>query len=92
MTGRREDDALYPVTVLPRRSHTNPGRVMIHYTGYGSEYDEWRESEDLVQLGSPCVMSEKYDLHQDLALKIKSLLVSSRRSSPVSRIDIQSDV
>ena len=64
---------------------------MIHYIGYDSEYDEWREPEDLVQLGSPCVMSEEYDLHQNLALKIKSLLVSSRRSYPVSRIDMPFD-
>ena len=84
-----EDVTLYPVALLPERSTDN--RLLIHYIGYSSDYDEWREPEDLVQLQSPCLTSEEHGFHQDLALKIKSLLVGHRKSNPVSRIEMTFD-
>ena len=62
------------------------GRVKVHYIGYGSEYDEWREPAGLIDLDSPCMVSEKYDLHQELALRIKSALTASRKSNPSVKI------
>lgn len=84
-----QNNTLYPVAVLPERCTDN--RLLIHYIGYGSECDEWRQPEDLVELESPCVTSEEHDFHQDLALKIKSLLVGHRKSNPVSRIEMTFD-
>ena len=79
------DDTLYPVSVC-ENEQDNQGRVKVHYIGYGSEYDEWREPAGLVHLDSPCVVSERYDLHQELALWIKSALTASRKSNPSVKI------
>lgn len=35
---------------------------------------------------SPCILSEKYDFYQDLALRIKSNLKASRKSNPCVKI------
>ena len=40
-----KDDALYELEVL---EDTTNGRVKVHYTGYGSEHDEWRDKNDVV--------------------------------------------
>lgn len=79
------DDTLYPVSVYENECD-DQGRVKVHYIGYGSEYDEWREPTGLVHLDSPCVVSEKYDFHQELALRIKSALIASRKSNPSVKI------
>lgn len=62
--------------------------MKIHYVGFGSEYDEWKDPTEFVDITSPCVLSEKYDFHQDLALRIKSTLITSgtRKSNPCVRI------
>ena len=78
----------YPVNLVER----NGTRVLIHYVGYDSLFDEWREEKDLVNMPSPCLANDEcYDLHQDLALKIKSSLTSKRKSNPVVRVDMQFD-
>ena len=79
------DDTLYPVSVC-ENEQDDQGHVKVHYIGYGSEYDEWREPAGLVHLASPCVISERYDLHQELALRIKSALTASRKSNPSVKI------
>lgn len=79
------DDTLYPVSVC-ENERDEQGRVKVHYIGYGAEYDEWREPSGLVHLDSPCVASEKYDFHQELALRIKSALIPSRKSNPSVKI------
>ena len=40
---------LYPVEVLEHEA----GKVKIHYIGYGSSDDEWKEEEELVDLSEP---------------------------------------
>jgi hypothetical protein len=42
----RKDDALYELEVL--EEDTTNGKVKVHYTGYGSEHDEWRDKNDVV--------------------------------------------
>ena len=81
------DGALYPINLVERAGT----RVLIHYVGYVSDFDEWREEKDLVNMPSPCLTTECYDLHQDLALKIKSSLTSKRKSNPIVRVDIPFD-
>ena len=40
-------DDLYAIEVLEEKDD----QVKIHYTGYSSEYDEWRSKDDVVQPG-----------------------------------------
>ena len=47
----KSDDRLYPVEIVDREDH----RVKIHYLGYDSSYDEWREQDDVVPLTSPAI-------------------------------------
>ena len=42
----RKDDTLYELEVL--EEDTTNGRVKVHYTGYGSEHDEWRDKNNVV--------------------------------------------
>ena len=85
--GTDVDDALYPINIV----EIDGSRVLIHYVGYDSHFDEWREEKDLVNTPSPCLTTECYDLHQDLALKIKSSLTSKRKSNPMVRVDMPFD-
>ena len=80
---------LYPITVKSK----NSSGVLIHYVGYGSEYDEWRPLTDVVHLlpSSASSSVEKFDLNKELAVRIKSVLVSHRKSNPVIRIDVPFD-
>ena len=43
------DDKLYPIEIID----SERDRVKVHYVGYDSSYDEWRESGDVVPLDSP---------------------------------------
>ena len=79
------DDTIYPISVNEKEQDEH-GRIKIHYIGYGSEYDEWREPAGLIHLDSPCLVLEKYDLYQELALRIKSALIPSRKSNPSVKI------
>ena len=44
--GASQSDKLYPVKVLEEEK----GRVKLHYVGYGHEYDEWRDAEEVEDL------------------------------------------
>ena len=50
---------------------------------------EWHT--ELVHLDSPCVVSEKYDFYQELALQIKSALIGSHKSNPSVKIIMPCD-
>ncbi len=71
---------LYPVIVVPSTDSTN-NRVRIHYLGFSSRFDEWRNTNDLVHLESSCIL-EDHDFNEDLALKIKASLSTQRKSNP----------
>ena len=85
-----DSDKLYPISVL---EHNSKGNVKIHYVGYGSEHDQWRDAAELFDIESPCVLSERYDFHQDLALRIKSSLTTSgtKKSNPCINISMPFD-
>ena len=42
----RKDNKLYELEVLEE----DDGRVKVHYLGYDSQYDEWRDRDDIVSL------------------------------------------
>ena len=44
-------DKLYQLEIIEEDA-TN-GKVKVHYTGYGSDDDEWRDKEDIVVVESP---------------------------------------
>ena len=72
------DDTIYPVSVY-EDEWDEQGRIKVHH-------DEWKEPAGLIDVDSPCAISEKYDLHQELALRIKSALLASRKSNPSVKI------
>ena len=85
----QEDSTLYPVTVISNPRNGSQ-RVQIHYIGYGSRYDEWRDRDDIVPI--PCLTMEKFDLNQELVFKIKSSLLGNRKSNPVIRLTMPFDL
>ena len=68
----------------------NEGNVRIHYVGYSASYDEWRPRDDVVNFVSSSI-SEEFCLHNELALRVKSSLVSQRRSNPAVKIEMSFD-
>ena len=40
-------DRLYAVEVVEKDKEG--GKVKVHYLGYGPEYDEWKDEEEIVQ-------------------------------------------
>jgi len=95
---RKAAHKLYPIEVVARRG----SQVRIHYIGYGTEYDEWRESNDLVctQTSNNTINTnyhttgtiiQPYNLHAELRVKIKQALVCGKKQSPSVSIDMGFD-
>jgi len=92
---------LYAVDILERGES---GHVKVHYIGNDSEYDEWKEEDELEdisehQLESPASLLsvldsivETYSLHRDLGVRIKRGLLCSRTSSPVIKVVMPFDI
>lgn len=88
---RPKKSELYPVEVVERDAQSK--RVKLHYTGYGSSDDEWRDEDDIVQprQDPTHLITATFNLYQELALKIKMILQSTRRSNPEVRIVMDFD-
>ena len=86
-TVKQDPDKLYAIEISEEDN-----RVKIHFTGYSSKHDEWRNREDIVQ---PSVtVPERYkllDVHELLAYAIKSSLVSGRDRDPATRLEVPFD-
>ena len=91
---RKADDELYPIEII-ERDPEDATRMKIHYIGYSSSYDEWRNCGEIVdltdQLPSLTGSSLGFSLYEQLASKVKKSLKSPRMSSPEVRIDIDFD-
>ena len=91
MNKPKNKDKLYPVTVVEH----DASRVKIHYVGYSSEHDEWREGNELEFLdeeetGDVAVSSyHPYSIYFALRVKIKQALTCGRRSSLIVNIVMQ---
>jgi len=69
---------IYPVEIVERER----GRVKVHYVGYDKAHDEWKDEEELEEIGEeqdtplPVVkipklqVLELYSLYKDLSLRI----------------------
>ena len=80
---RVKNDRLYPLEVIAK----DGDRVKVHYIGYSSQYDEWRQSSELETLsprsGQQLEPYQPFELHQELAYSIKLALVCSRKDPDV---------
>ena len=78
--------------------------MKISYIGYGSEWDEWRRREDLIELNEEdvddamdsCAMRQSLqmsplNLYEQLATNIKLQLVSYRKRNPYCCISMNFD-
>ena len=61
-------------------------RVRIHYTGYGSEYDEWWPKSEVILNKPGFLPSSSLTLRWQLACSIKKSLKPSRSEEPEVRI------
>ena len=72
--------------------------MKIHYVGYASKYDEWKDESQLGSLeagkkGSQVTSHfQPYSLYTNLTVKIKQALSCGRKSSPAVRIVMPFDV
>ena len=86
-----KNDRLYPLEVIAK----DGDRVKVHYIGYSSQYDEWRQSSELETLsprsGQQLELYQPFELHQELAYSIKLALVGSRKDPDV-RIEMPFDL
>ena len=74
--------------------------MRVHYVGYGSHHDEWCDEADIVPLDRSKKSDAEMDcnpvlrpfaLYFELRNKIKIVLNSGRKESPVIRIDVPFD-
>ena len=86
---RSSSKKLYPIEVI--KSTRN--RVRVHYVGYSSQYDEWKNKSEIevmnLQAGNISQDTKAksdtvaiYDLHKELTVKIKRVLSCNRTASP----------
>ena len=71
--------------------------MKIHYIGYTSIYDEWRDIDEIEDLDacekdSDAVSPTPYSLYKDLSIKIKQALSCNRKGSPIVQIDMPFDL
>ena len=62
-------------------------RVLVHYIGYSSEYDEWKSKEEVL-LKKPVVMTGDFDPITELSCSIKRKLLPSRPEDPQVKIKL----
>ena len=93
---KTESDELYPVEVVHSDSE---GRVKVHYLGYSSCHDEWRDGSELVPLepnsaretASDSNLYSPFSLYYELGTRIKAALMSRRKESPTVKIELPFD-
>ena len=101
-TNYSADTKLYRLRIL-EKDEAN-GVVKVGYIGYSDKYNEWRRLEDIVNVEegeeeeennclAPSHLSySKFCLFEELACRIKSLLISRRKSSPVCSVTMSFDL
>lgn len=90
------NDQLFPVSVLERED----SQVKVHYIGYASIHDEWRDIGELELLdlreedreNASFTSFQPHSLYKDLSIKIKQGLTCGRKNSPIVRILMSFDL
>ena len=91
--GRRKTQSknkLYEIDIIEEKG----SQVKVHYTGYGNEYDEWKEKSEIVYSKPsfpPDDPNQPISPLTELACAIKKKLVTSRSEDPDVRIQISCD-
>ena len=95
------DTKLYCLRVLEEDQEN--GHIKVGYIGFSDKYDEWRRLEDIVTVEEEEEYEEEEDnaysapsrlkfcLFEELACRIKLLLFSSRKASPVCSVSMSFD-
>lgn len=88
---------LYPIRIIEQ----DGSRVKIHYEGYNSSSDEWREQNEIITLSDQVHSStgssntstsaitqqvQPYSLYQELGIRIKQALTCGKKQSPSVKI------
>ena len=87
---------LYSIEIIERKDD----RVKVHYVGYSSKYDEWKEKSEIKFPGPQCdqvedeeaVVYEPFSLYKDLSLRIKRALSCNRKASPIIKLSMPFDL
>ena len=90
---RETKDHLYAVSVVERRSAER--QVKVHYEGYSSQCDEWKDEDEVVPIPTPAPDSmplPHHTLYNELASRIKLSLNCVRKQSVIVRIDMPFDL
>ena len=72
----------------------NDSEAKVHYTGYGSSDDEWKDESDIgdfTQAQPVHLITPAFNLYQQLTLKIKMSLQISRKGNLEVRIVMDFD-
>lgn len=82
-------ERLYPVNIVQEDGN----RYKVHYIGYSSCYDEWKDDEELVALDhdEDSEEVEPFSLYTELSHRIKASLSSGRKESPIVKIEMPFD-
>ena len=101
--GSFPDSTFYCLRVLEEGQENK--WVKVRYVGYSDKYDEWRRMDKIVTVDHykeenysdfvpsqlPSMAAVKFCLLEELANRIKSLLLSSRKTSPVCSVVLSFD-
>lgn len=97
-------DKLFPIEII--EEDPDSARYKVHYIGYSSAYDEWKEKDAVVDTNpedpdpedpnpeDPVFCDQtikRFSLYHELATRIKTALNSSRKVSPTVKIDLPFD-
>ena len=95
-------DNLYRLNIIEKDDEN--GCVKVRYIGYGQEFDEWRLTEDIMELRESSSTDEassvtatpwsvdRLCLYKELAYRIKALLCSPRKGNPACWVVMNFDV
>ena len=93
-TKKYDAQKLYSVEIIEREDD----RVKVHYVGYSSKYDEWKDKFEIEFSQCDRVedevanIYEPFSLYKDLSLKIKRALSCNRTASPNIKISMPFDL
>jgi hypothetical protein len=92
---RKREAKLYPVLVIEEDKEN--GRVKVHYVGYSTKFDEWKDTDEIEDLPGKDTPDVTEKLNgaprvEELAYQIKKRLLSTRKSSPLVSIEVPLDL
>ena len=93
-----DSDEFYRLRVVDE----DDAMVKVRYIGYSSDFNEWRRKDDIVELSDTSESDGdsrqlslgslwRFCLFEELALRIKELLISSHKKDPMCRIVMSFD-